>query len=66
MTKYSRQFKGECIEMVVGLGMTPYRVGKEMNVPYQTVIDWVLTLHQGVNRLRSHNYLEIEVRTWKS
>ncbi len=64
--KYNKQLIGECIEMVVGLGMTAYRVGKEMNVPYQTVSDWVLTLHQGVNRLRSHNTIEIEVRTWKS
>ncbi len=65
MTKYSKQLKGECIEMVVGLGMTAYEVAKQMNVHCQTVDMWVNTLHKGINKRRSHNYLEIEVRTWK-
>lgn len=64
--KYSKQFKGECIEMVVGLGMRSQEVGKQMNVPYQTVDMWVNTLHKGINKRRSHNTLHIEVRKWKS
>lgn len=52
--------------MVVGLLMTSYEVGKQMNVPYQTVDMWVNTLHKGINKRRSHNTLQIEVRTWKN
>lgn len=66
MTKYSRQFKGECIEMVVGLGMRPQDVAKQMNVSTQNVLNWIKQHHKGIALVRSHNTLHIEVRTWKS
>lgn len=64
--KYNKQLIGECIEMVVGLGMTDYKVGKKMNVPYQTVKHWVSAFHIGRCKVRSHNTIDIITKTWKS
>lgn len=63
---YSDQLKGECIEMVVGGGKTVQEVGKQMNVPYQNVLNWIKQHHKGIALVRSHNTLHIEIRTWKS
>lgn len=66
MSKYSRQFKGECIEMVIGLGMSSQEVGMQMNVTYQSVDNWIKQHHKGIALVRSHNTIDIITKTWKS
>ncbi len=66
MIKYSKQLKGECIEMVVGLGIRPNEVAKQMNVSTQNVLNWVKQHHKGIALVRSHNTIDIITKTWKS
>ena len=63
---YSNQFKGECIEMYVGLGMTSNEVGRKMGVSPCRVLNWVSTLWFGKAQLRygQHRTVEMEVRQW--
>lgn len=64
--KYSNQFKGECIEMYVGLGMTSNEISKRMGVSPCLVLNWVSTLWFGKAQLRYGHVrtLEMEVRQW--
>ena len=63
-TRISRQLKGKCIEMYVGLGMTSTEIAKEMNVPAPSVLNWVRLYHKGKCQvLPGHNrIIEIIVK----
>lgn len=66
--KYSRQLKGECIEMYIGLEMTANEIGRKMGVTPNLVHSWVTKLWQGkvyvrYGRVRS---LDMITKRWES
>ena len=60
-TRRSRQLKGKCIEMYIGLGMTSAEIAKEMNVPAPSVLDWVMLYHKGKCKLLPGHNRIIEI-----